>query len=211
MPELNDQEKSAKWAYDLLQVGNFVILDTETTGLGNQAEIVQVALIDHEGNELVNSLIYPTVEIEPEAEAIHGISLESILSAPTFPGVFMDIWREVGKKDLVVYNAEFDLRLIRQSLRPYDLHVAFPTSDRRQCRIFLGGGSIHCAMLPYSAWCGEWNSYHGNYRWQKLPGGDHSALGDCRATLELIKRMAADWSEPTPEPIQEPSLDEMPF
>lgn len=29
-----------------------------------------------------------------------------------------------------------------------------------------------------------------NYRYQRLPGGDHSALGDARATLAVIKRMA---------------------
>ena len=29
-----------------------------------------------------------------------------------------------------------------------------------------------------------------NDRWQKLPGGDHSALGDCRATLAILHEMA---------------------
>jgi hypothetical protein len=31
----------------------------------------------------------------------------------------------------------------------------------------------------------------GGYRSQKLPGGDHSALGDALATLRLIEEMAA--------------------
>jgi DNA polymerase-3 subunit epsilon len=47
-------------------------------------------------------------------------------------------------------------------------------------------------MRQYAAFVGEWNEYHGNYRWQRLPGGDHSALGDARATLSLLKRMAAE-------------------
>jgi len=34
-------------------------------------------------------------------------------------------------------------------------------------------------------------SKRGGYRSQKLPGGDHSALGDALATLRLIKEMAA--------------------
>lgn len=33
-----------------------------------------------------------------------------------------------------------------------------------------------------------------NYRWQRLPGGDHSALGDCWATLKVLQKMAE--SEP---------------
>ncbi|NJL65352.1 MAG: hypothetical protein HC903_30705 [Methylacidiphilales bacterium] len=84
----------------------------------------------------------------------------------------------------------FDLALIRQSLKARCLQIAFPTSDRRGCRIFVNGGSIHCAMHYYSQYVGEWNDYHGNYKWQKLPGGDHSALGDCHATLKIIKQMA---------------------
>jgi DNA polymerase-3 subunit epsilon len=45
-------------------------------------------------------------------------------------------------------------------------------------------------MLKYAEFVGEWNDYHGNYRYQKLPGGDHTAVGDCRATLKVIKKMA---------------------
>jgi len=29
-----------------------------------------------------------------------------------------------------------------------------------------------------------------NYRWQRLPGGDHSALSDCLATLKVLQAMA---------------------
>ena len=34
-------------------------------------------------------------------------------------------------------------------------------------------------------------SKRGGYKNQKLPGGDHTAMGDARATLRLIERMAA--------------------
>ena len=45
-------------------------------------------------------------------------------------------------------------------------------------------------MLMYAQFVGEWNPRHGDYRWQRLPSGDHSAIGDCRATLALIHKMA---------------------
>lgn len=47
-----------------------------------------------------------------------------------------------------------------------------------------------CVMNYYFQYCGEWNDYHQNYTWQKLPGGDHPAIGYCRATLAVIKEMA---------------------
>jgi DNA polymerase-3 subunit epsilon len=46
-----------------------------------------------------------------------------------------------------------------------------------------------CAMRRYAAYVGE-PSKRGGYRSQKLPGGDHSALGDALATLQLIEEMA---------------------
>ena len=45
-------------------------------------------------------------------------------------------------------------------------------------------------MRRYAAYVGE-PSKRGGYRSQKLPGGDHSALGDALATLRLIEEMAA--------------------
>jgi DNA polymerase III subunit epsilon len=47
-----------------------------------------------------------------------------------------------------------------------------------------------CAMRRYAAYVGE-PSKPGGYRSQKLPGGDHSALGDVLATLRLIEEVAA--------------------
>jgi DNA polymerase-3 subunit epsilon len=41
----------------------------------------------------------------------------------------------------------------------------------------------------YSQFVGE-PGKRGGYKYQKLPGGDHSALGDCRATLKVLKDMA---------------------
>ncbi len=41
---------------------------------------------------------------------------------------------------------------------------------------------------------GEWNYYHQSYKWPKLQGGDHTAVGDCQATLRVINEMAVDSS-----------------
>ena len=42
-------------------------------------------------------------------------------------------------------------------------------------------------MLQYAQFVGQWNDQYGNYRWHKLRGGDVTALGDCLATLDLIR------------------------
>ncbi|MDP9310326.1 MAG: hypothetical protein M3R24_05455 [Chloroflexota bacterium] len=45
-------------------------------------------------------------------------------------------------------------------------------------------------MLEYARFTGVWNTAKNDYRWHKLQDGDHTALGDCRATLATIEWMA---------------------
>jgi DNA polymerase III subunit epsilon len=190
--DISDQEKSTEWAQSILEKDNWCILDTETTGLGGSAQIVQIGVITSSNLEGWQVYVKPTIPISEAASQIHGITDEDVKDALPFEVVFLDLWKLTKNGDLIIYNADFDTALIRQSLRARGYQIAFPTSDRRGCRIFTNGGSIYCAMEYYAQWVGEWSDYHGNYKWQKLPGGDHSALGDCRATLEVIKQMAGD-------------------
>lgn len=185
----SDKEKSIEWAKSIIESNNYCILDTETTCLSTNAEIVQIGIITSAGEEY-QSLVKPNISISEGAFQIHGISNDDVIESPYFEQVFLDVWKLAKGRDVIIYNVDFDLRLIRNSLKSRGFQIAFPTSDRRGCRIFTNGGSIHCAMHYYSQYVGEWNDYYGNYKWQKLPGGDHSALGDCRATLEIIKEMA---------------------
>lgn len=188
---MRDKYLATEWARNIFNEGNWCILDTETTDL-KQAEICQMAIITPELAEGWQTLVKPTIPISAEAIAIHGITNNAVENAPTFDQVFLQLMRRIGSRDLIIYNAEFDLRAIKNSLRVHGIQLAFPTSDRRQCRIFTNGGSIHCAMLWYSQWVGEWNSYRCDYKWQPLSGGDHSALGDCKATLDIIEKMALE-------------------
>lgn len=188
---MSDRQLAAKWAYDLLQRNDWCVIDTETTGLSGDAEIVQLAVVGADESVLLQTLVKPTVPIDPKAAAVHGITEQALLNAPRFDAVLVPLLQAVGHRDVLIYNAEFDLRLIRQSVKPYGMQLAFPTSDRRQCRVFLNGGSIHCAMLWYSQYVGERKGM--SYKWQKLPSGDHSAVGDCKAVIKVIKDMAEAW------------------
>ena len=49
--------------------------------------------------------------------------------------------------------------------------------------------SWECAMRAFAAYVGE-RSTRGGYKNQRLVGADHTAIGDARATLRLIERMA---------------------
>ncbi|WP_370656558.1 3'-5' exonuclease, partial [Klebsiella pneumoniae] len=50
-----------------------VFLDTETTGLDDHAELVEIAVVNEDGCVLFESFCRPTVPVDPGAQAVHGI------------------------------------------------------------------------------------------------------------------------------------------
>jgi DNA polymerase-3 subunit epsilon len=175
------RQKATEWAQALLKipVGNWIILDTETTGLGDLDEIVQIGVTDGAGNVLMdNILVKPSCPISAEAQAVHHISSEMVAHAPSFQPVYEKLVEIVEGKIVVIYNRAFDKRMIEQSIKRFN--GAPPLVPSRW----------ECAMLRHAEWVGQWNEYHRSFRWQKLVGGDHSAVGDCLATLKVIRQMA---------------------
>ena len=175
------RETAANWARRTLAIppANWRILDTETTGLGEDAEIVQVGLIDGAGQALMdNALCKPLAPIPPEATAVHQITNQMVADAPSFYEVFRELTRQTEERVVLIYNKAYDLRLIRQSLALAG--IALPYAPAR----------VECVMLRYADFLGEWNERYRNFKWPKLAGGDHSAVGDCLATLEVIREMA---------------------
>lgn len=201
-----DREIAADWAKALLTRDDWIILDTETTGLDGGAEICQIAIIDKAGTALLDTLVQPTRPIPLAAMRIHGITNERVNGAPRIQHLLADLLRLCALKQIIIYNASYDTRVLRQSLEYAGVSqdrwvIAAPTPSGRE---LLGASGFACAMHWYSQWVGDWNDFHGNYRWQKLPGGDHTALGDARATLRVIERMAASASQPSDPPAPDP-------
>lgn len=167
---------------------SFLVLDTETTGLYD-GEIVQLALIDSDGQTWINTLIKPVKPIPADATAIHGITDEMCKDAPSWPEVADILKSDLHGKRLVVYNAVFDRGMMHKSQERHNL----PKIEWKDI------ASWHCAMEAYAEYWGDYNSYRGNFKWQKLEAAAgrcgvkvenaHQALGDCLMTLGVVKHM----------------------
>lgn len=179
-PSPRDQNETIVWARNLLARGDWCILDTETTGLDLSDEIVQIAVIAPDGAVLLDTLLRPTITISQGATEVHGLTNAMLADAPTFPEIAEQLKTVLTGRLVVSFNAEFDRRLLIQTRERYQVAELGIPADRWEC-----------AMLQYAAFCGEWHDYYRDYRYQSLPGGDHTALGDARATLALIQKIAA--------------------
>jgi DNA polymerase III epsilon subunit-like protein len=191
---------AAEWARDLLaRPDGFVVLDTETTGLNRDRndEACQIAIVDQTGKVLLDTLVKPSISIDPGAAAIHGITEESVKDAPTFNELLPKLNAALGGRIVVIYNAEFDTAILGNMLAANG-----SGAESGNPIVFFGSLYSQCAMLEYARFHGDWNDWHGNYRWQKLTDGcrrlgveitsapEHSALGDALRTLGLIQKMA---------------------
>lgn len=173
------QRDATNWARAVReQPERYVILDTETTGVTPYDEIIQIAVIDSWGTVLLDQLIRPMQKkyIPRPATAVHGITIEMLQGKPMFGQIAGLLQDAVHDRTVITYNADFDRRLLTQTAG--FAGVALPPV------------TWECAMLRYAEFVGDWDDYHGNYRWHKLRGGDHTALGDCKATLAHIREMA---------------------
>lgn len=176
---IRDKNEAIEWARLLLQeLDRWLILDTETTGL-YPAEIVQIGIVNLKGEIILDSLVKPLVPIPPEVTAIHGINDDDVREAPSFSEIYPKLVEAIADKNLVIYNADFDISILNHCCQLHQL-----------TELKLWGRSA-CAMEYYAQYCGEWSHYYKSYKWQPL-GGNHRAIGDCLATLKLIEAMAED-------------------
>ena len=106
-----DRVSAVLWAREQLSQNDWVILDTETTGLYD-AEIVEIAIIERTEETLLDTLIKPSIPIPAEVTEIHGITDEMVADAPTFPQVYPRIDAALKKKRVIIYNASFDIKIL---------------------------------------------------------------------------------------------------
>lgn len=168
---------------------NWLVLDTETTGLDDHAQIVQIAIVDDRGETLLDTLVKPTSRIPAGATAIHGISNEMTANASNWAAVSEQVRAIVAGRDVIIYNSEFDTRLIRQTFSAHGM--AYNK---------YGAKTLTCAMKAYAEYFGAWSDQKGDYSYQKLskacsqqriPVSDvHTAFGDCLMTLALVRHIA---------------------
>jgi len=185
-------DEAHMWLRKLHQ-SDYVILDTETTGSRRYSQVIEIAVLSKQGNVLFHSLLQPSTSIEPISTSVHGLTWKDVKGAPTFDQISSNLYQCLQDKLVLAYNAAFDIRLLFQTARAFE--IPFPRPEAT------------CMMYCYSKVRSEMTAY-GQYR--RFPLGDacqhmqiavpttqlggerfilldHRAEGDARHLLELVQ------------------------
>lgn len=167
----------------------FVVLDVETTGFdGYRDRIVQIGIVNQDGEALMDTLVNPCVPILNSD--IHGITDAMVADAPTFPKVYAQLMEALHGRMVLAYNHAFDWPFILGNCKQFNLMP--PVGVRGDC-----------IMELFAQYYGDWNYRYKSYRWKKLvvaadffqlkfEGGAHSALSDAKMALAVLKKMAEE-------------------
>jgi DNA polymerase-3 subunit epsilon len=153
-----------------------VYLDTETTGLSAASgdTIVEIAIVDHNGRPLIDTLVNPQRAIPWQATKVHGIRDDMVRGKPTLGQILPDIREAIRGKELVIYNASFDVSFFANRL--------------------ADAAAVRCAMKAFNAARGgrphklAVAAAHVGHAWS---GTAHRALADalaCRSVWEWVRR-----------------------
>lgn len=100
-----------------------IVLDTETTGMDPAAgdrlvEIGCVELINHiPTGKVFQTYLNPQRDVPDDAARVHGLTTEFLADKPLFAEKVDDFLTFIGDAELVIHNAEFDMKFINAELK----------------------------------------------------------------------------------------------
>lgn len=180
---------------------DILFVEVDTTGVGYSDQVIEIAIVDINDKILFNSRFKPSMPIAVGATALHGLTDKDVAKSPTFDKLWGKIKKIFGNNQLAFYNAEFDTRLIAQTI-----YARFGTPDSRRHTFaeLLPNNPVYCVMHKYAYYWREYSDYFGDYQYQKLNSAirqqdiktadlTHSrAVNNAIKTARLYRRMKAE-------------------
>jgi DNA polymerase-3 subunit epsilon len=157
------------------------VFDLETTGLQvTKDRIVQIAALkihpDGKQEEL-NLIVNPEMKIPQEVIAIHGITNEKAIKAPTFAELAEEIKSFFGDADLAGYNSnKFDIPVLAEEFLRVGVEFDLTQRDFIDVQNIFHKMEQRTLVAAYKFYC------------QKDLENAHDAMQDTKATWEVLEK-----------------------
>jgi len=130
-----------KFLFDENNSDEYVVFDTETTGLNpKKDEILSIGAVKIKNNKILTSqtfemFIQNSCSISSESKKIHGIREVDLLNAKTTIEVIPEFLKFIGSRPLVGYYLEFDVAMINKYVKPW-LGIKLPNKQIEVSEIY---------------------------------------------------------------------------
>ncbi len=171
-------------------MNRFVAFDTETTGLGKTARIIEIAFVRFEDGVVAedwSTFLHPdNVDWSDKdvlkALEVNKIKVEDLENQPSFMDVFHHIAAHLRGADVwVAHNAEFDLRMLQQEHQAHR-GTPFPILPKLCLDTKLLSNKIHPAEKSHTL-------ANTAVRWGVKPDGAHRASADAIVCGQILQAM----------------------
>lgn len=163
----------------LLNNRRAIILDTETTGLNKDAEVIELGIIDVSGKELFQQYFMPSISIELDATKVHGLTIDELKRRGAVD--WQDKHAEISEilksaSTVIIWNRRFDNRVLRV------------TAENRSLKLPQYGS--HCAMISYWQYSEQPRNKISLAEAARLANTNrpvpHEAIADCKTVLAVM-------------------------
>lgn len=160
-------------------MSQFVVIDTETTGLQPSDRILEFACVVIDSGGAIVRRVSTVVDPgrNPGPTRLHGVTQEMLCAAPSFGGIARCVFQLLNGRVVVAHNLAFDWMVLRKEFQRLGHRI--PTSSGGLCTAELSRLAFGRRMSLRAA-C-------------ELTGIDlfegHRGSGDAEATAQLLRAL----------------------
>lgn len=177
----HERDRAIAWARGLLHDPDLMVIDIQTTGL-REPFAAQISAMNADGELVLDELLNPQADFEPEASALHGLTRQSTQHAATFSNLLSTLTEIFHGRHLVAYNIAFDRDVLARELARHHHDPAPADAWLSACR-------WDDAILPISTWAGLWSAQRRAYRYTRL-GSRYESAANCRLLFHRLQVLA---------------------
>lgn len=153
-------------------IDDYCVLDTETTGLGDYDEVIEIGILQVRNNEVVkkySQLIQPRRRISAFITNLTGITNAMVAGMPSIMDVKDTVLNFFGDDVILGHNVLFDIRFLNAG---FGIKLSNPYMDTRLFAKKVYPELSHHKLSDLTEYL-------------SLTNNEHRALADCVSTKEL--------------------------
>jgi len=188
----NLKDKDFKFLFDEELSGEYVVFDTETTGLNpKEDEILSIGAVKIKNNKIITSETFEVYiknlkEIDSKSIEIHGIRACDLHSARDSEEAIKEFLHFIGSRPLVGYYLEFDVAMINKYIKPM-LGITLPNKMIEVSEIYF---DKTISLIPQGNIDLRFDTIMKNC---DLPNmGAHNAVNDAIMTAMIFLKLTTD-------------------